>query len=47
MITAAAQIGQMTFFKWMTPVWSLPWFVWILFVRRYFPKSSTAVGANV
>jgi len=46
-VTAAAKMGQMNFLRWMTPIWFLPWFGWLLFVRRYFPKSSTTAGVSV
>ena len=46
-VTAAAKMGQMNFLRWMTPIWFLPWVGWLLFVRRYFPKSSTTAGVSV
>ncbi len=46
-VTAAAKMGQMNFLRWMTPIWFFPWFGWLLFVRRYFPKSSTTAGVSV
>ena len=43
-VAMTAQMGQMTAIKWMGFVYVLPWIVWMLLVRRCFPKASPAAG---
>ncbi len=43
---ATGQFGRMAIFRWMGPISMIPWLVWLLYVRRYFPKMSLASGGT-
>ena len=46
--TMAAQMGNLPLIRWMGLVSMLPWLVWLLYVRRYFPRTDSAAdGAPV